>query len=142
MKIRRANKSDVPDITLLAHELGYRCKESEIRERLLRIYRKKDHLVLVCVDDTGKVIAWIHGFIRAILQDRVSVEIEGFVVTRRHRRNGVGSLLLEKMEEWAISHGISKLSLGTSIKRKSAHRFYYKRGFHKTKVHYRLAKYL
>ena len=142
MRIRRANQSDVPDITLLAHELGYRCKELEIRERLSHICRKKDHLVLICVDENRKVIGWIHGFIRIMLQDQISVEIEGFVVTRRHRKNGVGSLLLEKMEEWAASHGISKISLGTNVKRKSAHRFYYKRGFHKTKVHYRLVKYL
>jgi len=142
MRIRRAKQSDVPDITLLARELGYRCKESDIRERLFRISRKKDHLVLVCVDDNRKAIGWIHAFIRTILQDRISVEIEGFIVTRRHRRNGVGSLLLEKMEEWATSHGISEISLGTNIKRKSAHTFYYKRGFHKTKVHYRLVKYL
>jgi len=141
MRIRRANQSDVPDTTLLAHELGYRCKESDIRERLSQISRKKDHLVLVCVEDR-KVIGWIHGFIRTILEDPISVEIGGFVVTRRHRRNGVGSFLLEKMEEWATSHGISKISLGTNVKRKSAHRFYYKRGFHKTKVHYRLTKYL
>ena len=142
MRIRRANQSDVPDITLLAHELGYRCKEADIRERLSRISRKKDHVVFVCVDDNRKVIGWIHGFIRTILQGHISVEIEGFVVTRRHRKNGVGSLLLEKMEKWAASHGISKISLGTNIKRKSAHRFYYKRGFQKTKAHYRLAKYL
>ena len=142
MRIRRANQSDVPDVTLLAHELGYRCKESDIRERLSRISRKKDHVVLVCVDDNRKVIGWIHGFIRIMLQDQISVEIEGFVVTRKHRRNGVGSILLEKMKEWAASHGISKISLGTNIKRKSAHRFYYKRGFRKTKVHYRLTKYL
>ncbi len=140
MRIRRANQSDLPDITFLARELGYRCKESDIRERLSRISRKKDHVVLVCLDDNRKVIGWIHGFIRTILQDHISVEIEGFVVTRRHRRNGVGSLLLKKVEKWAASHGISRLSLGTNIKRKSAHRFYYKRGFHKTKVHYRLAK--
>ncbi len=142
MRIRRANQSDVPDITLLTHELGYRCKESDIRERLSRISRKKNHLVVVCVDDNRKVIGWIHGFIRTILQDQISVEIEGFVVARRHRGNGVGSLLLKKMEEWAASHGISKISLGTNIKRKSAHRFNYKRGFHKIKVYYRLAKYL
>jgi GNAT superfamily N-acetyltransferase len=142
MRIRRANQSDVPDITLLAHELGYRCKESDIRERLSRISRKKDHVALVCVDDNRKVIGWIHGFIRTILQDQISVEIEGFVVSRRHRRNGIGSLLIEKMEESATSHGISKISLGTNVKRKPAHRFYYRRGFHKTKVHYRLAKYL
>jgi len=142
MRIRRANQSDIPDITLLAYELGYRCKESDIRERLSRISRKKDHVLLVCLDDNRKVIGWIHGFIRVILQDQISVEIEGFVVTRKHRRNGVGSILLEKMKEWAASHGISKISLGTNIKRKSAHRFYYKRGFRKTKVHYRLTKYL
>jgi len=142
MRIRRTNQSDVPDITLLVHELGYRCKESDIRERLSRIFRKKDHLVLVCVNENGKVIGWIHGFIRTILQDQMSVEIEGFVVTRRHRRTGVGSLLLKKMEEWAASYGIYKISLGTNPKRKPAHRFYYKRGFRKTKVHYRLSKYL
>ncbi len=142
MRIRRANQSDVSDITLLADELGYRCKESDIRERLSRISRKKDHVVFVCVDDNKKVIGWIHGSVRTILQDRISVEIEGFVVTKRHRRNGVGSLLLQKMEEWAISRGISKTSLGSNVKRKAAHKFYYKRGFHKIKVHYRLAKYL
>lgn len=141
MRIRRANQLDVPNITLLTHELGYRCKESEIQERLSRISRKKDHVVFVCVDDHRKVTGWIHGFIRTILQDRISVEIEGFVVTRRHRKNGVGSLLLKKMQDWAASHGISKISLGTNIKRKLAHTFYYKRGFHKTKVHYRLVKY-
>ncbi len=141
MRIRRANQSDVSDITLQARELGYRCKASDIRERLSRISRKKDHAVFVCVDDR-KVIGWIHGFIRTILEDPISVEIGGFVVTRRRRRNGVGSLLLKKMEEWAASHGISKISLGTNIKRKLAHRFYYKRGFNKTKVRYRLAKYL
>jgi len=142
MKIRRANQSDVSDITVQAGELGYRCKESDIRERLSRISGKKDHVVFVCVDDDRKVIGWIHGFIRTTLQDRISVEIEGFVVSRGQRRNGVGSLLLEKMEKWAASHGILKLSLGTNMKRKSAHKFYYKKGFEKTKVHYRLAKYL
>ncbi len=142
MKIRRAKQSDIPDITPLVRELGYRCKESEIRERLSRISRKKDHVVFVCVGNDRKVIGWIHGFIRTILQDRISVEIEGFVVTRRHRRNGVGSLLLQEMEKWAISRGISKISLGSNVKRKAAHRFYYKRGFHKAKVHYRLARYL
>ncbi len=140
MRIRRAKQSDVPEITLLADELGYRCEESDIRERLSRIFRKKDHVVFVCVDDNRKLIGWIHGFIRTIIQDRISVEIEGFIVTKKHRRNGVGSLLLQKMEEWAISHGISKVSLGSNVKRKAAHRFYYRRGFHKTKVHYRLAK--
>ena len=142
MRIRRASQSDLPDITLLSHELGYRCKESDIRERLSRISRKKDHVVFVCVDDNRKVIGWIHGFIRTILQGHISVEIEGFVVTRRRRKNGVGSLLLKKMEEWAASHGVSKISLGTNIKRKAAHTFYYNKGFNKTKVHYRLVKYL
>ncbi len=140
MRIRRANQSDVPEITLLAGELGYRCSEPDIGERLSRISRKKDHVVFVCVDDNRKVIGWIHGFIRIIIQDRVSVEIEGFVVTKKHRRNGVGSLLLQRMEEWAISHGISKVSLGSNIKRKAAHKFYYEKGFLKAKVHYRLAK--
>ncbi len=142
MRIRRANKSDVSAITLLAGELGYQCKESDIRETLLRIFRKKEHVVFVCVGDNRRVIGWIHGFIRTLLQDEISVEIEGFVVSTGNRRNGVGSLLLQKMEEWAISHGISKISLGTNVKRKSAHKFYYKKGFHKAKVHYRLAKYL
>ena len=142
MRIRRANQSDVSDITVLAGELGYRCEESDIRERLSRISRKKDHAVFVCVDGNKKVIGWIHGFIRTTLQDRISVEIEGFVVSTGQKRNGVGSLLLEKMEKWATSHGISKLLLGTNIKRKSAHKFYYKKGLEKTKVHYRLAKYL
>ena len=142
MRIRHGNQSDVPEITLLAHELGYRCKESDVRERFSRISRKKDHAVFVYVDDNRKVIGWIHGFIRTILEDPISVEIGGFVVTRRQRKDGVGSLLLKKMEEWAASHGISKISLGTNVKRKLAHRFYYKRGFRKTKVHYRLMKYL
>ncbi len=142
MRIRRANRSDVSDITVLAGELGYRCKESDIRERLSRISGKKDHAVFVCVDGNKKVIGWIYGFIRTTLQDRISVEIEGFVVRRGQRRNGIGSLLLERMEEWVTSHGICKISLGTNIKRKSAHKFYYKKGFEKTKVHYRLAKYL
>jgi N-acetylglutamate synthase-like GNAT family acetyltransferase len=55
--------------------------------------------------------------------------IENIIVTEPMRGRGIGRLLLEHVEELAITHHCTKLMLLSGATRKAAHAFFHRNGF-------------
>ncbi|MBK8499324.1 MAG: GNAT family N-acetyltransferase [Flavobacteriales bacterium] len=64
------------------------------------------------------------------------LEIDNFVVAEGSRSIGVGSQLMNWMENEARRQGYSRIMLDAYVENFNAHRFYYRHGFHARGLHY------
>ena len=77
---------------------------------------------------------------REFVESAAFVVIGGLVVDRAHRKRGIGSLLMERAEEWARTQGCSLVRLWSSSIRVEAHRFYEHLGYRNIKTQYSFVK--
>jgi ribosomal protein S18 acetylase RimI-like enzyme len=64
------------------------------------------------------------------------VYIDDLVISRKHRRNGIGTRLIDAMTLYAQEHGCRYLVLDTRIHMRVAHRFHFRQGFSAHAVHF------
>lgn len=62
--------------------------------------------------------------------------IDDLVILKKHRRNGVGTQLIDAIKLYAREHGCAYLVLDTRIHMRVAHRFYFRQGFSAHAVHF------
>ena len=67
-------------------------------------------------------------------------QIMALAVSGTARRKGVGSALVQKVEEWSLSHGITNIGVNCNLKRLDSHEFYETLGY--TKRSYSFIKFL
>ena len=67
--------------------------------------------------------------VRHLLESDPCAEICGLVVEEAHRGHGVGTELLEAVEDWARSQGRDGIRVRSNVLREDAHRFYEGRGY-------------
>jgi GNAT superfamily N-acetyltransferase len=131
---------DAKRIAALAGQLGYPSTAHQVRRRIERIRGRPDHHALVAEAGDGEVVGWLHVFVSRLLESDSFAEIGGLVVDERHRRSGIGELLMRHAESWARARGCRTVRLRSNIIRKDAHAFYTKLGYHVTKMQYSFAK--
>jgi GNAT superfamily N-acetyltransferase len=132
VRLRRARLADAPRIAALAAQLGYPSPASEVRKRLERIRRDDNHFVSVA-EIGGKVVGWVHAFVKYSIDAGPRAEIGGLVVDASRRRAGLGKLLMGEAEEWARSRELEGVYLRSNVLREPAHAFYEAIGFRKFK---------
>ncbi|PSK13221.1 hypothetical protein C7R94_23465 [Brevibacillus sp. NRRL NRS-603] len=96
-------------------------------QHLLAIY-----IIFVC-EQNNEVIGYIHGSPYELLFSDSFVNVLGFVVKEKDRNQGVGSMLIEHLEQWGKKNGFSGMKLLSHPSRIHAHRFYERRGYRFTK---------
>ncbi len=132
IQIRKPTLADAESIDRLNIQLGYQGNIKNTTFRLRNIFQDQAHIVLVATVDDN-VVAWIHAFFALRLESDAFAEIGGMVVDERYRKQGIGNLLIRKVQEWALSQDISKLRVRCNTVRKETHTFYTQLGFHETK---------
>lgn len=132
--IRTASQSDIPALAELCSQLGYQCTESEVEVRLADLINRSDHILLVAVSKSGKVVGWAHGAVRRLLINPTHVELGGLVVEESRRGQGTGEKLMSAIEAWAVDQGIETVFLRSNAIRTDAHRFYKKLGYEQVKT--------
>ena len=137
--VRPAQISDAADLARLTHQLGYEMSAAEAGPRLARALARPDHLVLMAEAD-GVVVGWLHASLSLHLDTDTCVLIEGIVVNRDHRRQGIGELLLARAEAWGLERGCSIVRLRSTSTRFKAHKFYEKLGYTNVKAQFSFAK--
>jgi ribosomal-protein-alanine N-acetyltransferase len=73
----------------------------------------------------------ITGFLIAQREPRRILHIVTIDVLPAWRRRGVGSLLMDAAEQWAIDHGLRMIGLETAEDNLAAQKFYARRGYQK-----------
>lgn len=89
-----------------------------------------EDLVFVALSGVGKPVGLAHVLLRFDLNtQREAVVINDLVVERESRGAGIGSLLMERCEEWAYENGAVTLVLAVFQTNSAARRFYERDGF-------------
>lgn len=128
VSIRRVSISDYKDIYMLNKELGYLYEEEKVRKKIKYIIENKKDIILVAYINNN-IIGYIHGSEYELLYSDSLINILGFVVKESYRKNGVGTALIDKLEEIAIEKKYFGIRLVSGIDREDAHRFYERNGY-------------
>lgn len=133
--VREANPSDSHYIYLLNQDFNPNlCAFSEEKVRAkLEIIRQKTKDIILVYEQDNEVKGYIHGSPYELLFSESVVNILGFVVREGCRNQGIGSELIQRLEQWGRDHGYAGIKLLSHPSRTNAHRFYEKRGYKFTK---------
>ena len=88
-----------------------------------------DASLLVAQDLDAAVVGWIHVQGMCSLEGDERGEIWGLVVADSLRRSGVGRLLVEAAEEWAVERGLDIMGVRSNSLRLEARAFYEHLGY-------------
>ena len=136
MRVRRARSSDIPQLALLAGQLGYPSSEDEIRVRLAGIEAAPEHALFIAESADGKLAGFLNVYVMRTIDSDARTEIAALVVDDAHRSLGVGKVLIEQAEAWARENGCRAIGLRSNVIRERAHRFYERLGYE----HYKTQK--
>jgi GNAT superfamily N-acetyltransferase len=129
--VREAAAADAPMIAELAVELGYHVDPEDVHHRLAAL--PATHVVLVATTPE-RVMGWLHAFHSQSVLHGDRVEIAGLAVAAGHQGQGVGSVLIAHLEQWACRLGIPAIRVLSGSERTAAHRFYGSRGYRQLKT--------
>ncbi|HHH83670.1 MAG TPA: GNAT family N-acetyltransferase [Chloroflexi bacterium] len=140
IRIRAAKPEDGPALAPLSAQLGYPDPAEAIAGRLRGILRRWDHAVFVAEDESGRLLGWIHIFIRPLLILVPHAEVGGLVVDEQCRGEGVGQALLKAAESWARSLRLEQVLIRSRESRVQAHAFYETQGYTRLKISHTFMK--
>lgn len=159
VKIRQATTSDIPAMNeLFRKDLGYEECTLEIVEKQFAGLDKSREVVFVAEaedENTGahgsspevtsddklhRIAGVIHVEKYNVLYFPTMANILGIAVAADFRRQGIGSALLKRAEEWARENGVCSMRLNSGESRKQAHEFYRAQGYIDDKKQLRFIK--
>ena len=139
--LRLARATDAEDIVQLTKQLGYDLTMADAVERVRRIVARDSEQFLIA-EVGGCSVAWVHAALVEYVESEPFVIIGGLVVDKAHRRQGIASTLMERVEEWAKLRGSRVIRLSSSSTRTGAHAFYEGLGYENVKTQYAFVKLL
>ena len=140
VRVRNARMADAERFAVLSGQLGYPTTAAKVRVRLRHFLKDRDHAIWVAEVQRGRVIGWIHVFVRRLLESDPEAEIGGLVIDENFRGRGAGKLLVERAERWAKEKHMKSVCLRSNIVRKEAHRFYQQLGYEIVKTQHAFRK--
>ena len=139
LMIRKANLTDSAHVAELSGTLGYPVSSEVMRDRLVRVSKLDTHVVFVA-DAKGEIVGWTHAAEQEILETGCGCEIWGLVVAENQRGRGVGRLLIQAIEQWALARGLNQISVRSNVIRPESHQFYERIGYERFKTQHAYRK--
>ena len=134
LTIREAKADDNMSIyELIKNELGYQQLDYEkLLDRLEAMEQDDKHLTIVAVAG-GRVVGFI-GILRGIAYNIVGeyIQIVAFAVVDDLQNKGIGTQLLNWVENYALDRNIRVFEVSSNMRRLDAHSFYEKNGYTRT----------
>lgn len=134
ISIRQMEPRDAAAVAVLIVELGYQRDADQVTQWIEKMRARSEAQIALVACLGEEVIGWIEVSIEHRLQSAPFALIGGLVVKNGFRNLKIGLRLCERAEDWAWSHGLTKLRVTSRSTRADAHRFYLKNGYTLTKV--------
>lgn len=131
----------MPEVTILAGQLGYPNEISELARRFSLIDSSNEVGLFVALSKNDEVM----GFLQvneepaSLLVGR-RADIAALVVHEKFRKLGVGAALMKRAEEWVQNRGLSLIRVKSNIRREGAHQFYQREGYELSKTAHMFVK--
>lgn len=121
-------ETDAEAVAELTTQLGYGRNAEETRAWIRETSGGAEQAAFVaCVE--GEVAGWIEVSVERRLQSEPFAMIGGLVVKDGERGRGIGRLLCQRAETWALALGLDKVRVTSRSTREGAHRFYLRDGY-------------
>ena len=139
LKIRNAKVEDYRDICKIScDDLGYNCDEKLVKQRLEELNDKNERVFVADYD--GIIVGYLHAEVYKPLYFESLINFLGLAVSKEYRNHKIGTKLINEVEDWAKSIGITKIRVNSGYSRKDAHEFYRKLGYTNEKEQIRFLK--
>jgi GNAT superfamily N-acetyltransferase len=130
MKIEKMKPVDLPEILILAEQLGYPNSLDDLKSRFEEIKDNSDYALFVAKAESNQIIGYIQVNKEShSLLSSSRAEIAALIVDKDVRNKGVGAELLKHAEAWARENNLDIVRLRSNIIRTDAHRFYQRNGY-------------
>jgi GNAT superfamily N-acetyltransferase len=127
--IQRPSAEHVDALVSLMNELGYSMSR-ETMETQLNCYIESDRSIVFIASAETNVFGAISGHLIPALHQPGNIgRITSMVVAFEARSQGVGSALLQKLEDWFRSNNCLRFEVTSGDNREVAHKFYESHGY-------------
>jgi GNAT superfamily N-acetyltransferase len=142
VRVRRAAVADAAEIARLSAQFGHPILVKDVRARIALLDAMPSQQLMVAEDPGIGLLGWIQVERRLILTAGERVEIIGLVVDAATRRRGVGTLLVNAVQQWTLGENLAAIVVRSNVVRDASHEFYLARGFSRVKTQHIYAKLL
>lgn len=133
--IREVTKDDAKGIYVLYNTvMGYEYPVTKIKNRIDDILNDNNNYVFIYEIDS-EVTGIIETVIKYSTHEDPFLTINTLAVSNNYQGQGIGSKLLNYVEDFALSKNLASIWLGSQIKRNRAHDFYLNHGYTIIKQH-------
>ena len=142
INIRRCMISDAHRIYELSmKELGYKFSEEQVEANVRRLIGVPTSLILVA-ESGDEVVGFIHASNHEPVYAPPMKNILGLAVDPEYRKNGLGRMLVEAVENWARETGAAGIRVNSGANMDSGLRFYKALGYDYIRTQYKFKKML
>ena len=135
MNIREVCNADAQDIyDLYLKVMNYNYPVNKIEEMIRIVNKDHCNYVFVAVEHS-QVIGVIEVVIKYSIHKDSYLIINTLAVLSKYQGQGIGSQLLNYVEEFSKKMGLSSITLGSQFKREKAHHFYLSHDYQIIKEH-------
>ncbi|MDX1680240.1 MAG: GNAT family N-acetyltransferase [Akkermansiaceae bacterium] len=127
--IRLVEPSDLPDALRLLAGLNPEVDEDELKRRMKTIRENHGHYELHGAFEGGNLVAVCGAWVATKLWCGRYLEIDNIVTDPERRSEGLGTRLMEAMEELARKRNCEILVLDSYASNTSSHRLYHRLGY-------------
>lgn len=138
--IRQATAADIPAMNeLFRNDLGYdECTLKIVENQFAGLDLSREAVFVA--ECESRIAGVIHVEKYNVLYFPPMANLLGIAVASAFRRQGIGSKLLKKAEDWARQNGITCMRLNSGSNRTQAHEFYRSQGYGDDKTQVRFIK--
>lgn len=145
ISVRKATANDYNSLCELFDEIDalHRDNLPHIFQKPGGAAREKDYYSGLIADENvglfvaetgGKLVGFVHAIVREtpdipVFVPRRYAIVDGIVVKSGFQNRGIGSMLMDKMQEWAIAKGATSIELNVYEFNETAISFYEKLGY-------------
>jgi ribosomal protein S18 acetylase RimI-like enzyme len=133
MQVIALTEQDIPDLARLYGQFrGEQASLEDMRIAFRKLEEDAGYKLLGVRGEGGRLVGSVMGVICRELYGtcRPFMVVEDVIVDRAHRRRGIGSKLMQALEQEALRHDCSYIMLVTDASRTDALGFYEHLGYH------------
>lgn len=127
-------KSEMLDLFSLIHQLNPRLNELDFRSRIEEMFPM--NYGMAGVFDGDHCVAVSGYWIATKLYSGKYMELDNVVVHRDYRSKGLGKMLSDFLEKYALQQNCLAMMLDAYLENEAGHRFYEREGFVKKGFHF------
>ena len=134
VRIRVARIEDCASLAQLTNEFDHPTTPELVSERFKAAFPASNYALFVAELPSGELVGFIELVVERLIDAEPRVDVAGLVVSEPSRGLGIGRMLMDHAERWAIERGCHIVLLRTNLKRAGAHAFYEQIGYEHIKT--------